>query len=163
MCTGASLNEEGWGGTRSPPTSQTKERGRATQGHGELQEHWHCRLIGCTGSSWLRGNRKVTEGITRWLPWIMTPSILLLLPPMQSKCWSEVVLSHAACLWNDTWFPFKVISDCREHGLVSELLLWFDLKYMDNFFHKWPEDNTANYIFLNVEFIMNIDKALISY
>lgn len=107
LSTGASLNEEEWGGTQSRPTSQRK-RGDMPLKVTVNCSSSDCRLIGSTGSSWLRGNRKVTEGITRWLLWIMTPSIQHFLSVMPTKkCWIEVCLSCAVCLWNDVWFACR--------------------------------------------------------
>lgn len=85
-------------------TSKTKERGHVTQGHGELQKHWHCGLIRSTGSSWLRGNRKVTEGITRWAHvnyYTILPTLPAFIVHNAGVKWSCHMQFASGLIWSD--------------------------------------------------------------
>lgn len=137
-------------------------RGHAIQGHGELESTGTADWLGVQGAAgWEETGRRLRESPGGLCELWHRPFSSVYLPCRERAGlkWSchellasgLISMQGSVSLWSE---PF---------GQKLKLLPRFDLNYMDNFFLKWPEDNTANYSFLNLEFIMNIDKALISY
>lgn len=144
--TGGCSNEEGL----QPNSIQRKP---ATQGHGELrrcaadwlglQEAAGCEETGRLPTEAPGGSREfltASEELLQTNPgFLETPAVSMeAFPRQQILLWT---------FWSANWLVASF-----------ELSAWLFF-----FFVKCPKDNTANYSFLNVEFIMNIDKELISY
>lgn len=154
-----------WGGMRrDPPTSKTKARGTC---HSRswwiaaalaLQIDWEY-------SEQLAERKQEGDWGNHQVAPVNYDTVHLVLSIFRAGR-IKVISWCAVCFWYDTWFPCMVTSNCGAHRMVRNSscccgLIW--TIWITFFFHKWPEDNTANYSFLNVELIMNIDKALISY